>query len=272
MINATGNRMTSEIRRQSALADAISTTQISASTGKRMQRASDDPLAAAQVATLRRTQADEVTWASNLDRGIALAAQADGVAKTLNERLARVMELTVSAANGSASASTRVTIAAEIDSIAAEVAALSQAKTPSGQPLFPTGPARAFRFASGEEFAPVPDRVAVFDFGGQPITQRIADIATAIRTQGSAAIAGAQALVDHGADAAASIGITAARLDRLSDANSSRSIDLSAAKSKLEDTDLSVAIAQLNAQTITLEAAQAAFARINRSTLFDLLR
>jgi flagellar hook-associated protein 3 FlgL len=39
----------------------------------------------------------------------------------------------------------------------------------------------------------------------------------------------------------------------------------------LEDTDLSAAIAKLNSQTITLEAAQAAFARINRRTLMDIL-
>ena len=104
------------------------------------------------------------------------------------------------------------------------------------------------------------------------ITQQITDIAAAIRAQNPAAITQAQALVNHGSDAAAAIGITAARLDRLSDANASRSIDVSAARSKLEDTDLSVAIAKLNAQTVTLEAAQAAFARINRTTLFDILR
>jgi flagellar hook-associated protein 3 FlgL len=272
MINATGNRMTAEIRRQSALAEAISDTQISVSTGLRMQRASDDPLATAQVSTLRRTQADELTWAANMDRGRSLAAQADGVAQMLNDRLARVMELTISGASATMPQSARSTIAAEIDSIAAEVAALSDTKAPSGQPLFPTGPARSFRFAEGVEFAPVPDRSALFERGGQSITQQITDIATAIRTQDPAAVTQAQALVDHGSDAAAAIGITAARLDRLSHANASRRVDVSAARSKLEDTDLSVAIAKLNAQTVTLEAAQAAFARINRTTLFDILR
>jgi flagellar hook-associated protein 3 FlgL len=39
----------------------------------------------------------------------------------------------------------------------------------------------------------------------------------------------------------------------------------------LEDTDLTAAIARLNAQQLTLDAAQAAFARINRRSLFDLL-
>lgn len=272
MINATGNRMTDEIRRQSVLAELISDTQISVSTGKRVQRASDDPLAAAQISTLRRTQADETVWAANMDRGIALSNQADSVAKTLNDRLARVMELAVSGASATMPQTGRATIAAEIDSIAAEVAAFSDAKAPSGQPLFPAGPARSFRFAEGTEFAPVPDRSALFELSGRPVTQHITDIAAAIRTQNPAAVSQAQALVDHGSDAAAAIGITAGRLDRLRDASASRRIDVSAARSALEDTDLSVAIAQLNAQTITLEAAQAAFARINRTTLFDILQ
>jgi flagellar hook-associated protein 3 FlgL len=50
-----------------------------------------------------------------------------------------------------------------------------------------------------------------------------------------------------------------------------RAISLSEERSGLEDTDLSSAIADLNGMTMTLEAAQAAFARINRRTLMDFL-
>ena len=39
----------------------------------------------------------------------------------------------------------------------------------------------------------------------------------------------------------------------------------------VEDTNLEEAIAQLHAQDLTLQAAQAAFAKINRQTLFDIL-
>ena len=51
MINAVGNRMTREIARQSKLADALERTQIQISTGKRLQRMSDDPVAARRIAT-----------------------------------------------------------------------------------------------------------------------------------------------------------------------------------------------------------------------------
>ncbi len=77
MINATGNRMTREIARQAKLAQDVAQTQIQLSTGKRLQRASDDPVASARVATLRTAQANNVAWDANIRLGQSLTAQAD---------------------------------------------------------------------------------------------------------------------------------------------------------------------------------------------------
>ena len=60
MINATGNRMTREIARQSRLAHDIATTQAQVSSGKRLTRASDDPVAAARLRRLTRRPDREV--------------------------------------------------------------------------------------------------------------------------------------------------------------------------------------------------------------------
>ena len=57
MINATGNRMTREIARQSKLAEQIEKLQIQVSTGKRLQRMSDDVVASKRIATIGKTQA-----------------------------------------------------------------------------------------------------------------------------------------------------------------------------------------------------------------------
>src|SRR3546814_3026064 len=77
--------------------------------------------------------------------------------------------------------------------------------------------------------------------------------------------------IGHVADRNATLGLSAGRLERIGDGLASRDITLADERSSVEDTDLSVAIAQLNATNLTLEAAQAAFARINRQTLFDIL-
>ena len=73
------------------------------------------------------------------------------------------------------------------------------------------------------------------------------------------------------ADALGDIGQRGRRLQSLQEAARAHDIDLAAERTNLEATDISEAVAQLTAQTLTLEAAQAAFARINRRTLLDLL-
>ena len=275
MINATGNRMTFEINRQSQLAKAIETTQIQISTGNRLQRASDDPGASIRIADIRRTQADSDVWKRNIELGSSLANQADGVLQTLNERLARAQELTVQGANGSQPQSARDTIAAEIRAIADEIGTLGQTKSSLGQPLFSNGSARPMRFGEGVVFPPVPASSDVFQYSGLPLSQQLQSLATAVqsgdRGQLDTALTTADGLIQHGASVAATIGNAASRLDRLSDSSETRSVDLAAERSGLEKTDLTTAIATLNAQQLTLEAAQSAFARINRRSLIDLL-
>jgi flagellar hook-associated protein 3 FlgL len=275
MINATGNAMTLEIARQSKLAQAIAQTQIQISTGKRIQQPSDDPAAAVRIADIRRSQADGEVWKQNVGLGSSLANQADSVLKTLNDRLARVQELTVQGASSSLPQADRATISAEMRSIAQEIDALGQTQSSLGEPLFSDGQPRAMRFAQGVVFAPVPSKADVFETGGLSISQQLQTMADAIdsgdRTKLDAALTSAGNLVQHGAGVAATVGNAGARLDRLASTQDSQSIDLAAERSGLEDTDLTTAIATLNAQQLTLDAAQAAFARVNRRTLIDLL-
>lgn len=275
MINATGNRMIFEIARQSRLAKAVELTQIAISTGSRIQRPSDDPAATVRIATIRRAQSDHNVFKRNVDLGSSLTSQANNVLQHLSERLARVQELTIQGSTGALSQTGRDTIAAEVRAIAEDIDRLEQTQSSLGQPLFSTGVPRAMRFADGVVFAPVPSRAEVFHYQAQPISAHLQGIADAIsggdRTALDAALDTADGMVRHGADAAASIGTSAARLDRLADAHAGHSIDLKVERSTLEDTDLTTAIATLNAQQLTLEAAQAAFARINRRSLIDLL-
>jgi flagellar hook-associated protein 3 FlgL len=77
--------------------------------------------------------------------------------------------------------------------------------------------------------------------------------------------------VEETSIAVADQGLRAARIDKALDRIANRQTDVTAEQSSIEDTDITTAVAKLNAQTITLEAAQAAFARINRRTLFDIL-
>lgn len=275
MINATGTRLTMEINRLSGLSRALSDTQISISTGRKFQKASEAPVAAARVATLRRDQMNSAAWASNISIGVTLTAQADAVLNVMADRMARASELMVAGANGSLSQADRDSYALELRGIATEIASYASERTSLGQPLFTTGQPLGLRVTGDLVINPLPDQASVFAPGGVPLEQTLLDAATALETGNASAIQSGlgaiQDAVSHVADVRIRIGSTAARLETLQEQRAAREIEISAERSSLEDTDLSEAIARLNAQAITLEAAQAAFARINRQSLFDLL-
>lgn len=275
MINATGNKMTQEIRRQSGLAQAIAEKQVQIATGKRTQRASDDPVATSRVATIRTVQSNDEAYSWNIGFGIASTAQADGQLRQMSDLVSRARELVVSAGSGALSPADRNSVAAEINALASEIDTFAQTRNANGSLLFAQGPAVAVRFDQDVVFAAVPSQSEVFENNGVAISQMMRDAASAV-SAGDAGLTGTaltamNQAIDHVADVSAKVGVNAARLNRMQDAIALRGISLSEDRSRLEDTDLSSAIAELNGMTLTLEAAQAAFGRINRRTLMDFL-
>jgi len=274
-ITISGNRLNSEIARQSGLARQIATTQEQISTGKRLRTPSDDPGASARIAVIARSQSDGEVWKQNLSAGAALAAQADSVLASLSDRMIAARTAMLSGASGTATAADRATHAGELRGLARDVADLRATQTPSGDPLFAPTAALSLRVDADTLLAPIDSAANVFDRDGTALTTDLDDAAKALESGDAARIDAALArlntAIDHVSSAAGDQGLRAARIDRLSDARSAQGIDLAAERSALEDTDLTSAIAQLNAQQLTLDAAQAAFARINRRTLFDIL-
>lgn len=275
MINAVGNRMTREISRQQKLADQLERTQIQISSGKKLQRASDDPIAARRIATIGKAQASMDSWATNLNSATARVSQADGVLKSTSNMLTRARELMMTAASDTTSPADRATIAAELNAIADEIDGLAATRDSNGEPLFATGNARVIRFESDVSFAPVPSAADAFVVGGNSLSTSLRDAATAVAASDMTAIGASlgtvTAAIEHVADQNSAIGLSAGRLERIGDGMKARGIAIADERSSVEDTDLSQAIAQLNAQDLTLSAAQAAFAKINRQTLFDIL-
>lgn len=276
MINAVGNRLTRETNRQARLADQVQQTQIQVSTGQRIQRRSDDPTGFARAARLDQDNSASAVWSRNIDQAAARVAQADGVMASAGDLMARVGEL-VLAAGGPVNAADRGSIANEISALADEFASLAMTSAPNGEPLFlPGSEGRAARFDSNIAFAPLPGRDSAMAMSGRSMAVIVADAAAAVRSGDAARITAAanetNGAVAHLADQRARLGLTGARLERMGETLAARGIERAAERSALMDTDLSEAIARLNAQTLTLEAAQAAFARINRQNLFDLLR
>jgi flagellar hook-associated protein 3 FlgL len=134
--------------------------------------------------------------------------------------------------------------------------------------------------ADGLQVAPVPSADEVFQTGGVSLAQQLRDAADALEIADPVArrVAYGQSIqklndmVEHIAMVRSDIGVRAGRLDALENRLADQQIELTAERSGLEDTDITEAVARLNSQQLTLEAAQAAFARISKKTLFDILQ
>ena len=266
-------RIDTDIARQALLAARIARGQSDISSGKRLQAASDDPASSVRIAQLRRAQIGEAAWRANIDNGIALAARADGTLAAVSTLTDRARELTTRGASETLSAKDRDTMAMELRSIADEIDSLSIGTDATGQPVFPVAP---LRLPVGDSLAltATVSRANAFDVGGRNIAALLRDAATGMTASAAGrttALADVVSASDHISTVRGEQGTRAARFDALRD----RLVDSSAAvaeeRMSIEDTDLAATIARVQADQLSLDAAQGMFARINRRTLFDLL-
>jgi flagellar hook-associated protein 3 FlgL len=285
MITATRYRAAAEIALQGKLAQQIARAQSDISTEKRIQVASDDPIAAARVAEIRSAQADQTGWKRNIETAQAVASQVDTQLTGVADAFDRVKELVLAGNSQSVSPNDRAALVQELNEIKTTVTNLAAAKTPTGQSLFPTDApllvsvSATLHLPATAKASDVFGNVDKSTGGTHSLTDVIDDAIAAISQTDpdlrSAAAATSLADIDlaqtHITSQRSAQGVRAARLDSAQDSLASAGLLLSEERSSLEDTDVASTVLKLNAKTLSLQAAQAAFARVNRNTLFDLL-
>lgn len=284
MITGTRYRLNQEIQRQGKLANYIERAMTEISTGKRIQTPSDDPVGAARVSDIARLQSDMATWKRNLEAAASVSTRADDALGSSMTLLTRAKELMVAAASAPLSADNRETIAIELRSIADEVLAIQNSRDPRGQPLFPTGATLEYPVSDGVRITAVGTRESVFDIdtagGAKNLVDVINDAADAITDPDPAARKAATDVsldeLDAGirdiTTAQGEQGNRGKRIDNILERLADYNLSAEEEREKLESTDILEVVAKLQSHQLTLQAAQAAFARINSSTLFDILR
>ena len=279
MITGTRHRLTLEINRQTRLAQDIARAQVEVATGKRILAPSDDPIGAARVSQIARAQANEATWLRNIDTASALAARSDTVLNSVALNLERANELMVAASNGTLSDANRATIAQELRAIAEELTALRDSRDPRGEPLFRTNGPLEVPVNEGVRIAPVAERAAIFEAPVDIIgsinaaVTAITDPDPATRAPASqAALIGVGQAVAQMANARADQGIRANRLDAMREGLLNSAVQLEEQRAAIEATNIPEVVARMESRRLSLEAAQAIFARLNKSSLFDIIR
>lgn len=298
------------VDRMSALSERIATTQEAISTGRRVNRPSDDPVASARASTLRRDLAKAATTNRNIDAANHRLRAAEITLAAIGELSLRARELALAGNNAALSADDRAVMAQEVRSLVASLQGLAEARDVDGVPLF------SGSRTTGPTYAPDIGGTLVWQGAGQP--PAIALAATSIETgltgpqafgvtsaptlarpDGTADLFASMAalaealenpdaepraaaletalaeLETHGerlTDAQAILGTRAARLTSEQERLAAQSLASNIDLSRLEDTDMASSIAQLQRLLNVLEAAQASFARTANQSLWDLLR
>lgn len=285
MIGATRFRMTAEINRQGNLGKEIARAQSDISSETRLRTASDDPGASARVADIRRKQADETAWAANVETGAAVAANADSTLTLVSNGLNRARELVLAGASDGASEADRASYATELRGIVSDFSNYAKQTDSRGLPVFPEDTPLSIPIGRGisvpatvsraEAFAGVPvagggttDLAAILNAAADAITQP--DGATRADALASS-LKAVEGATSHVADVHAQQGRLGAQFDTARERLATSSVNLQDERGQLEGTDIPATVARMQAKLLTLEAAQAAFARINKQTLFDVL-
>ncbi|PTQ08139.1 flagellin-like protein [Sphingomonas oleivorans] len=284
MIIGNRHRLSAEIARQAQLSADIARGQMEVSTGKRILAPSDDAPAAARIAAIAATQADQKAWAANAESAAAQAAQIDTALAGVATAFDRASELMVAARSATTNAEGRRAIAMELRGLVTDIQTYRVETDSRGQPLFPdsdplqipVGPeVRIAATASRDEiFGTLATPAGSLDLAGilsaAADALELADDAARETASGQALDAIGQA-VSHVAAVRGEQGVRAARIDLMRERLETADLRLEDERNGLEATDIPATIARINAKMLSLEAAQASFARINKSTLFDLL-
>lgn len=285
MITGTRFRMTAEINRQAQLARDIARAQTEISSEKRILAPSDDPIAAARVAEIARQQTNEAAWNQNIEVAATLASRADTTLESVEAAMGRAQELVLAGSSDTLSPENRAVIAAELRGIAEDIASLTQTRDARGALLFSDANALKIPMGPGIDIAPVASRAQIFEgittpSGALDLVDIVNNAASAVAEtdpaiRGTAirqSIDAVDAGTHHIIAARGEQGVRAARIDNLKERLAESGLQLEEQRTGLEGTDIPKVVARLQAKQLTLQAAQAVFARVNQNTLFDLLR
>ncbi len=275
-------------------------TQNQLSTGKRINRPSDDPTGAAQLVGLSESTKLTKQYQSNILAARTRLEIEDNTLGAVGDALQRVRELTVAALNDTNGAQERAAMAAEIRQLSGEVLGLANRKDGNGQfmfagfqvqtvPFSETAPG-VFSYAgdSGQRQIQVgPARQIADGDSGQAVFMDIADgsggfesifatletLATDLEanTPNSNSLAQVDRAMEHLLGFRAGAGARLNALDSQQSINKGLLEQLEQTRSTVEDLDYAEAASRLNRQSVGLQAAQQAFVRVQDLNLFKFL-
>jgi len=282
--------------------EAIAKLQAQQTSGKTINKPSDDPTGTNAAMQTRQEMASATQYARNISDGISILDATDSALHNITEQVQNARALTVQGLNdGSLSEASRVAIATEVDGIRQSLIGLANTAV-KGQPIFggvTSGPtaydaAGTYTGFGGTTAVPaieITRQVSSVDavrvditgpeaFGETTATSKdlfaiVGDIARDV-VDDPDALAGHLAALDVALDrlkkAAADIGTRTNRIETAKQVNSDLQLTLETRSASIENVDLAKTMVDLSMMQTGYEAALGATAKVIQPTLLDFLR
>jgi flagellar hook-associated protein 3 FlgL len=285
----------------SALRSQAEGMQASLSSGQRLTRSSDDPVAASRLRQLARADARSDIDTTNTARAQTDLQLTDSALSNLADYVTRVKELATQAANGTLTDSQRKGIGQEIAAIRDNVIQLANGRDSAGGALFggqsagnaytvdPLTGAAAYAGTANAPELPLGDGQSVNSALVGPQVMNLSggsgDLLAALKTLSDALVAGgpaAQTAAGAGIDAMNQsmdsittaqtvVGSRLAWLDITTERRSNLTEMRSSEENTVGGTDIASTVARLQQTMTVLEASQASFTKLANLSLFSLL-
>ncbi|MGZ8223866.1 MAG: flagellar hook-associated protein FlgL [Methylobacter sp.] len=280
----------------------LSELQMQLSAQKKILKPSDDPAAVARIIDLNQGIKQTEQYQSNINTARQRLSLEDGILLDAVDVMQRVKELAIQGLNDTNSQSDRTAIAVELEGLNQHLAGLANTKNANGEYLFSGFKSDTQPFSqtgAGYNYAgdlnqrniqigtdrQISDGDAGETIFGTPIGSLLAagsntnifeaidKLAADLRSNApdSASLADIASGLDRMLTIQSSVGVRLHALDRQEGLNAGSILEMKTVLSQTEDLDFTEAISKFNLQTISLQAAQQAFSRVQNLSLFNYL-
>lgn len=243
---------------------------------QRLLAPSDDAADWAGLSSVSRARSDNEAWSANIGVIARMGEAVDSRLGAMQSAMDRALEIAIAAGSPVFNDTARAAAVAELRGIATELAGLVQGTDPGGLPLFSDSPLMLPVGAQRTEQAGFSLSRLESGSGVRP-EAAVSALADALALPGNqqsfaAARQGVTDAVQTVAVARSVAGAGNARIDRMAGQMAEARNELDEAQARLGAPDIAALIARIEERQLTIDAANALYARINRVTLFDLLR
>lgn len=273
--------------------DRLAKVQEQLTTGRVINRPSDDPTAATSAMRIRSSVAAQRQYARNANDATAWLNQIDATLSSMTSQVRRARDIALQGSNdGAMGPQAREALATEVDQLREGLIATANT-TYLGRPVFGgvTGGAQAYDDTgawvgvSGSVERTVGEGVKIrvdvegptaLGPDGDSLFDHLSALSVALRAGDNpgvtAAIDGLATDSARITDVQSSIGARTVRVEQAQQAAGDAELSLTSSLSELENTDLAKATVDLQLQEVAYQAALAATSRVMQPSLLDFLR